>query len=46
MRSIGPNALIAAIAMANDLPVYTVNPRDFEGIDDLVVLAIPHPDLK
>lgn len=37
------DALIAAIAMANDLPVYTVNPRDFAGIDDLVVLAIQHP---
>ena len=38
------DALIAAIAMANELPVYTVNPRDFEGIDDLRVVAIPHPD--
>jgi tRNA(fMet)-specific endonuclease VapC len=38
------DALIAAIAMANDLPLYTVNPRDFAGIDDLEVVAIPHPD--
>lgn len=38
------DALIAAIAMANDLPIYTVNPRDFAGIDDLLVVAIPHPD--
>jgi hypothetical protein len=30
--------------MANDLPIYTVNPRDFAGIDDLLVVAIPHPD--
>jgi predicted nucleic acid-binding protein len=37
-------ALIAAIAMAHDLPIYTVNPRDFAGIDDLRVVAIPHPD--
>ena len=40
------DALIAAIAIANELPLYTVNPRDFEGIDDLVVVAIPHPDRK
>lgn len=40
------DALIAAIAMANELPIYTVNPRDFEGIDDLQVVAIPHPDRK
>ena len=40
------DVLIAAIAMANELPLYTVNPRDFEGIDDLVVVAIPHPDRK
>jgi len=40
------DALIAAIAMANELPIYTVNPRDFEGIDDLLVVAIPHPDRK
>ena len=38
------DALIAATAMANDLGVYTCNPRDFEGIDGLTVVAIPHPD--
>ncbi len=27
-------------------PIYTVNPRDFEGIGDLQVVAIPHPDRK
>lgn len=37
------DALIAATAIANDLPLYTCNPRDFAGIDDLVVCAIPHP---
>ena len=40
------DALIAAIAMANALPVYTVNPCDCAGIDDLLVVAIPHPDRK
>ncbi len=38
------DALIAAIAIANDLPLYTVNPDDFEQINDLIVRPIPHPD--
>ena len=38
------DALIAAVALANDLPIYTVNPADFQGIDGLAVCAIPHPD--
>src|SRR5580692_1077137 len=29
------DAMIAATAIANDLPVYTVNPSDFEGIAGL-----------
>jgi tRNA(fMet)-specific endonuclease VapC len=37
------DALIAAIAIANGLPLYTCNPRDFEGIDELEVVAVPHP---
>jgi predicted nucleic acid-binding protein len=37
------DALIAATAIANDLPLYTCNPRDFAGIDELTVVAIPHP---
>jgi hypothetical protein len=36
--------MIAACALANDLPVYTCNPSDFVGIDDLVVIAVPNPD--
>lgn len=35
------DALIAAIALAHDLPVYTANPRDFQGIDGLVVVDVP-----
>lgn len=31
------DALIAATAIARGLPVYTANPKDFAGIDDLVV---------
>lgn len=38
------DALIAATAIANGLPVYTTNPDDFDGIDELHVVAIPHPD--
>ena len=38
------DALIAATAVANELPVYTCNPRDFDGIEGLRVVAIAHPD--
>ncbi len=37
------DAMIAAIALANDLPVYTCNPDDFIGIDGLAVIAVPVP---
>lgn len=37
------DAMIAAVALANDLPLYTCNPADFEGIDGLTVVAVPHP---
>lgn len=38
------DAMIAAVALANDLPVYTCNARDFSGVDGLAVVTIPHPD--
>lgn len=38
------DAMIAAIAIANRLPLYTVNPADFEGITDLDLRPITHPD--
>lgn len=38
------DALIAATAIANDLPLYTCNPGDFNGIDELDIRAVPHPD--
>ena len=38
------DALIAASAVAHQLPLYTVNPGDFEHISGLEVVAIPHPD--
>jgi hypothetical protein len=40
------DAMIAAIAVANHLPVYTCNPADFRGIDGLEIVAVtvPEPD--
>jgi predicted nucleic acid-binding protein len=35
--------MIAATAIANDLPVYTCNAADFTGIDRLEVVAVPDP---
>lgn len=38
------DAMIAAIAVDAGLPLYTCNPKDFEGVDGLRVAAVPHPD--
>lgn len=38
------DAMIAATAAAHGLPLYTCNPRDFEGITSVEVIAVPHPD--
>lgn len=38
------DAMIAAIAISNDLPLHTCNPRDFTGIEELTVIAVPHPE--
>jgi predicted nucleic acid-binding protein len=37
-------AMIAAIAIANRLRLYTVDPVNFEGIADLGLRRITHPD--
>lgn len=37
------DAMIAATALANGLPLYTCNPDDFAGIDGLVVVPVPVP---
>lgn len=37
------DAMIAAIAIANELPLYTCNPDDFDAIDPLEVVAVPLP---
>ena len=39
------DAMTAAIAIANDLPVFTCNPVGFVGIDGLEVVAVPVPEL-
>jgi predicted nucleic acid-binding protein len=38
------DAMIAAVAIANGLPVFTCNPDDFAGIEGLTVVGVPHPD--
>jgi predicted nucleic acid-binding protein len=37
------DAMIAATAIANDLPLYTCNPDDFQGIDDLKLVPVEIP---
>jgi tRNA(fMet)-specific endonuclease VapC len=47
-RSVKPrayDAMIAATALANGLPLYTCNPKDFTGIDGLTVVSVPVPGL-
>lgn len=38
------DAMIAAICVANELPIHTCNPEDFSGIDGLELVDVPHPD--
>jgi predicted nucleic acid-binding protein len=38
------DALIAAVAIANGLPLYTCNPDDFANIDGLAIRSVPIPD--
>lgn len=40
------DAMIAATAIAHGLPLYTVNPADFEGVTDLDLRGIAHPDQR
>lgn len=48
-RSVQPRAmdvLIASVAVANELPLYTCNPDDFAGMAELELVAVPHPDTR
>jgi tRNA(fMet)-specific endonuclease VapC len=38
------DAMIAAVAVANDLPLHTCNPDDFAAIEQLHVIEVPHPN--
>jgi tRNA(fMet)-specific endonuclease VapC len=40
------DAMIAATALAADLPIYTCNPDEFTGIDGLEVVALPIPPAR
>jgi hypothetical protein len=40
------DAMIAATAIANELPLYTCNPDDFHGIAGLDVIAVPVPPAR
>ena len=37
------DAMIAAVAVARSLPLYTSNPNDFHSIDGLTVIPVPLP---
>ncbi len=45
-EALGPllRPMIAAVAVANEVPLFTCNPDDFAGIDGLTVVPIRHPD--
>lgn len=38
------DAMIAAVCIANALPIHTCNSRDFDGIEALEVIHVPYPD--
>ena len=40
------DAMIAATALSNGLPLYTVNPAEFKSVDGLDVHGIDHPSKR
>jgi tRNA(fMet)-specific endonuclease VapC len=40
------DAMIAAVAIANQLPLYTCHPREFQHIDGLEVVTVSMPTLE
>ena len=44
VRARSYDAMVAAIAIANDLPLYTANPDDVVGIDGLDVRPVTAPE--
>lgn len=40
------DALIASVAIAEGLPLYTCNPTDFQGITGLDLRPVPHPSKR
>ena len=40
------DAMIAAVAITSQLPLYTCSPRDFQHIDGLEVVTVPMPTLE
>jgi tRNA(fMet)-specific endonuclease VapC len=38
--------MVAAVVIANQLPLCTCHPRDFQRIDGLEVVAVPLPTLE
>ena len=38
------DAMIAAVCIANELPIHTCNADDFTAVDGLVVIDVAHPD--
>ena len=40
------DAMIAAVDLANGLPLHTCNPDDFANIDGLTVVSVPTPTIR
>ena len=43
VRARSDDSMVAAVALANGLPLYTANPADLDGIDELDVRVVHDP---